>query len=148
MLAFASGVAAGYWAVPHLLAALQPGSVPSSPPPGSVTLTDTTTSPSTDATTGLAAPSQPAFQPLTLTGHGQQASKIINLPAGGYRITMTHDGQNNFIVILDNGQGKQVEVLANQSGKANVSQAVSVDAGNYLFNVGADGNWTIKVEAL
>ena len=85
---------------------------------------------------------------MTVTGHGQQASKTISLPAGGYRVTMTHDGQNNFIVILDDNQGKQVEVLANQVGKANVSQAINVDAGNYLFNVGADGNWTIKIEAL
>jgi hypothetical protein len=152
LLLFAAGVGVGYWTVPALLASVaHPPAQNASVPAGNVPLGDAATSgDTTAANTATATPSSaPAsFQTIVLSGHGQQATKVFTLPAGGYRITMTHDGLGNFIVILADNQGKSIGTLANQVGKANVSQVINASGGSYVCNVGADGNWTIKIEAL
>ncbi len=86
------------------------------------------------------------------SGRGQQVTPVINLPAGSYTITLTHDGASNFQVWLYDLNG--ATVTGDASGRmVNVigpyNDAVQVDItidGPYLFHVNADGNWTIRVE--
>ncbi|MFF5004775.1 hypothetical protein ACFY3G_18325 [Streptomyces phaeochromogenes] len=89
---------------------------------------------------------QSGFEPITLQGTGQQATKKFQLNAGGYRFSLTHDGERNFSAWLTDDQGNNVDLLANKIGETNVSKVVNVPRGTYLVNVGADGNWTIKID--
>lgn len=141
------GVAVGY-VLPHPLWPEEPKQAVAAKTDTTIDVPITLPPDTTDGLSGTspAGQSQSAFSPVTLTGRGQQGTKVITLPGGGYRITMTHDGTSNFIVILKDGQGKQIEVLTNQVGKSTTSQVINLPNGSYLFNIGADGNWTIKIE--
>jgi len=61
---------------------------------------------------------------------------------------MTHQGNRNFIVQLLDENGEQVSTsLVNEIGRFDGSKAVRVPRdGVYLFEVQADGSWTIQVE--
>ncbi len=111
---------------------------------GSILPVTTVSTPQSDNTA-----TAPTFSPITLTGTGQQATKTVTLPTGGYRVTMTHDGQDNFIVhLVDSGGNTIGSSLANEIGPQNISQVINVAGGDYLFNVEADGNWTIKIDSI
>jgi hypothetical protein len=61
---------------------------------------------------------------------------------------MSYQGERNFIVSLLDRNGKDVEpVVANEVGAANPSKAVRISNDDiYLFNVQADGPWTVEIE--
>ena len=91
----------------------------------------------------------PTFSPITLSGTGQQATRLVALPAGGYRVTMTNgDSADHFSVWLKDGSGNDVDLLVNQLTPATNSKVTNVPGGNYVFDVEAGGTWTIQVEAL
>lgn len=91
----------------------------------------------------------PTFTTIDLNGNGQQATKKVSLPAGGYRITITNDNTDHFDVWLVDANGKDVDLLYNNSDSTvNTSKIENVTGGNYFFNVTSTGSWTIKVEAI
>lgn len=78
-------------------------------------------------------------------GVGQEATGLVRLPQGLLTVQMQHDGKRNFIVRMLDAQGKTVELLVNEIGPFDGSKALRVpSAGWYLFDVAADGNWSIK----
>ena len=90
-------------------------------------------------------PSAPASQ--TLSGRGQRVSDRFSLEAGLSIFKMQHNGQRNFIVRLLNESGQNVELFANEIGDYNGTQAVGItSAGQHVFQVDADGSWSITVE--
>lgn len=60
---------------------------------------------------------------------------------------MTHDGGSNFAIVLMNDQGEQIELLVNEIGGFNGAKAVGIEqAGTYILDITADGNWTVLIE--
>jgi hypothetical protein len=67
--------------------------------------------------------------------------------AGGMTVfRFQHQGQANFIVGLLTSRGEEIEGLVNEIGTTNGSTARGLEAGRYLFNVEADGPWSIRIE--
>src|SRR5215208_7797384 len=97
------------------------------------------------------------------------ATDPFGLESGLAIVEMTHQGEGDFVVNLlsarqgeaapvpgpikfsgDQNGGDDIEAafaLAKETGSANISRAVHIPtAGEYVFDVKADGPWTIKVE--
>jgi hypothetical protein len=81
----------------------------------------------------------------SVSGTGQQASELFPLSAGLAVFELEHQGSGTFSVRLLNREGAVVEVLAEAQGPFRGSKAVRVPrAGEYLFDVRADGAWSIR----
>lgn len=60
---------------------------------------------------------------------------------------MKHNGKRNFAVVLLNADGSPADLLANVIGPFDGSKATGLTrAGAYLFNIEADGDWTLDVK--
>ena len=60
---------------------------------------------------------------------------------------MKHDGDSNFIIWLLDETGDPIELLVNEIGGFDGSTAVGIqEAGNYLLDVNADGQWNVTIE--
>jgi len=89
----------------------------------------------------------PTPEPERFTGRGQQVSPRFALDAGLAVFRMTHDGGSNFAIVLMNDQGEQIELLVNEIGGFNGAKAVGIEqAGTYILDITADGNWTVLIE--
>ena len=79
---------------------------------------------------------------------GQKATQLFYLSQGLHTISMTHSGSSNFIVKLLDNDGNPVDYsLVNEIGSFNGSKAVKINySGIYLFNVQADGSWSINIQ--
>jgi hypothetical protein len=104
--------------------------------PGPVRLFNTTTEAETYAAT---------FRPIALQGVGQTATREVNLSWPVTVATFTHSGRSNFIVHSFR-QGKD-DSLVNEIGTYRGQTAIA-GAGPIVFDVRADGAWTIQLEAL
>ena len=112
-----------------------------------VTVTKTVTPTSSYVTTQAAAPAAPAA-PASFNGTGTTATAKFSLYEGLYRITLAHDGKRNFQVELMDAKGNTVEYLMNKIGVVNENKALRINnAGDYLLNIEADGNWNITFQA-
>jgi len=82
----------------------------------------------------------------TISGNGPTATKLIWLDPGAWVFSMQHSGSGHFPCWLMNSDGRKMELLANTTGPFKGSQAVGIEqAGNYLFNISANGEWSITV---
>ena len=85
--------------------------------------------------------------PLTLSAKGQQASQFFKLNSGLTTFKMTHDGSSHFSIWLLDSSGNKTELLVNDVGSFDGSKAVGIsDAGVYVLDISADGNWTVNIE--
>jgi hypothetical protein len=67
--------------------------------------------------------------------------------AGGRTVfRFQHQGQASFIVGLLTSRGEEIEGLVNELGTTNGSTARGLEGGRYLFNVEADGPWSIRID--
>lgn len=92
---------------------------------------------------------RPTTAPYTtsFSGKGQAATQLFSMKNGLKTIKMTHDGTSNFIVHILDSNGNDVDGIVNEIGKFNGSKAEGIqDDGVYLFDVQADGNWTINIQ--
>lgn len=80
-----------------------------------------------------------------IEGAGKNISGLVQL-SGLKKFTLNHDGESNFIVILLNSKGETMEYLSNEIGTFNGSMAKNIEQGTYIFDVDADGNWSIDIE--
>lgn len=87
-------------------------------------------------------------EPISLSGSGQQATDPFTLESGLAIMSMTHQGDANFIVDLLDESGISVAPmgLANEIGPFEGSIALQTSAGEHLLDVQANGPWTINVE--
>ena len=86
-------------------------------------------------------------EPIVLSGTGQEATSKFSLEKGLSIFRMTHDGDSNFIIWLLDEEGNEIVLLVNEIGEFDGSKATSIDnAGIYLLDVSADGNWEISIE--
>lgn len=60
---------------------------------------------------------------------------------------MKHDGDSNFAIWLLDETGDRIELLVNEIGDFNGSTVIGIDdAGSYLLDISADGNWNVTIE--
>jgi hypothetical protein len=94
-------------------------------------------------------------QPLTheidyiffFDGAETAATRQFKLLDGLCKIKLKHRGDGNFIVTLLDDQGLPVAGVVNEIGSYDGSQAVKIKrTGTYIFDVRADGPWSIEVE--
>lgn len=85
--------------------------------------------------------------PYSFSGNGVAVPPIFTLADGRANVALTHNGTGHFGAILYNAQtGRMVDLLANAIGAADVTTAVRAAAGEYVIEVSADGDWTIRIE--
>lgn len=116
---------------------------------------NTTANTSTNASAGPEQTSTPAntpnedsttFKPLNFSGTGQVATQSFNWPGGMMRVTMTHQGNHNFIIkLLDSSTGEPQQIIVNEIGSFTGSKAFNAPEGIYVLDVTADGPWTVKI---
>ena len=91
----------------------------------------------------------PELNPINLTGAGQQASQKFTLEEGLSIFSLTHTGNENFIVWLLDGDGQKIKLLVNTIGLSNasLSEAVGIDKkGEYLLDIYTNGEWSVEIE--
>jgi hypothetical protein len=116
---------------------------PTTAAPGTSAATPTTQPPATEALT-TAAPAAP--RPQTISGRGKTATKAFRVDGGMTVFRFQHQGQSNFIIGLLTSRGEAIDGLVNEIGTISGSTARGLEAGRYLFNVEADGPWSIRIE--
>lgn len=86
-------------------------------------------------------------KPIKLSGSSKQATKKFTLEEGLSIFEVKHSGSANFIVELLDNNGDTVELVANEIGSFNGSNAVGIQVkGKHLLNVEADGSWSITIK--
>lgn len=91
-------------------------------------------------------PTEGRTLPTSDAGDRDAAPEPIHLNSGLHRFRMTHAGEGNFIVWLLDGQGNQIDLLANEIGPWDGDAAVGIPRdGAYVLDIVADGPWTIGV---
>jgi hypothetical protein len=92
-------------------------------------------------------PVEDVFAPITVSGTGQKATEKFMLEKGLVVFKMTHSGGGHFSVTLLDSNGDYIALLANEVGAFDGSKAEKINkSGEYLFDVSADGAWTISTE--
>jgi hypothetical protein len=82
----------------------------------------------------------------SFSGEGMAATPLFKLNSGLKIFDITHAGTSNFIVYLYDEEGNLIDLLANAIGDFTGSVAESIDGGNYILNIDADGDWTITIK--
>jgi len=83
---------------------------------------------------------------ITLQGSGQQASDKFTLAPGLSIFEVKHDGESNLIIRLLDKDGNEIDTVFNQIGAFEGDRGCAIKrGGECLFDVIADGNWTIGV---
>ncbi len=100
----------------------------------------------------------PIHQIGSFGGSGDSAHHIIDIGVGLHRVTSSHRGPSNFIVQLINVSSGRTEYLANEIGDAdgvidtlvvhNDGASYRTQAGNFLLQVQAGGQWTVLIERI
>jgi hypothetical protein len=91
-------------------------------------------------------PTPTAQPPVLLAGSGTELTEPVALQPGFNVAAITHDGEGIFRVVVINPNGERGGQLASGSGAWDGSRSIIVlDAGEYAFDVTADGAWTIAV---
>ena len=94
-------------------------------------------------------PTAPAFAPIKLSNRGNQISERFSLPQGLLALKAQHSGEDDFSVSLRaiSGSADQ-ELLIEENGSGEFSKSVQVNnAGDFLIEVRADGEWVLELFA-
>ena len=84
---------------------------------------------------------------VQVAGNGKHNSDQFDLKAGLYIVKVSHTGKRYCGIWLLAADGDAKELITNGTGYIIESKAVKLEhSGNYLFNVEADGAWTIHME--
>jgi hypothetical protein len=81
-----------------------------------------------------------------LHGHGNQLLSDVALSTGMIVFHLTHNGDSNFSIWLDDPNGEHVDLLANSIGNTNETKPEGIKAaGNYTLDITANGDWSIDI---
>ena len=109
--------------------------------------------PSTRSQPSLVTASQPSLteeppsSSLTqLQGNGNNVQTFTTTGFGIRIFMMDYQGKDTFIVVLQDSQGKTLEVLADETGPYNgIMASDPLEGGTYQLEVKASGPWTIDI---
>ncbi|WP_052344288.1 hypothetical protein [Bacillus ndiopicus] len=85
------------------------------------------------------------LEALKLSGSGDTVTKSFTLEDGFVIVNSTHNGGRNFVLTLYDANGNRIDMLVNTIGGYKGAQAIAVTAGEYKYEVKADGAWTINM---
>jgi len=87
------------------------------------------------------------FEPIIITGKGSQITDIIDVPVALSIFSFTHTGRRNFIVRQYTTDYTEVRggLLANEIGDSTGSTTLNAEDGQVVFDVSADGDWTLTI---
>lgn len=119
-----------------------PTATPTVTPPPTATPAPTATATATPLPTATPTP----IPPIEVSGSGQTVTDPLTLPGTISRITLTHTGRRNFIVTAYRADGTS-DLLVNKIGAYTGVRPIVADAPVY-FEIAADGEWTIRIEAI
>ena len=89
----------------------------------------------------------------TFSGTGDDIVSV-NTVSATVLVTMTHDGESNFSVITKTSNDDYIDLLANEIGPYTGTVIQELGTSSWmkkklgLFEVSADGNWTIEIKPL
>jgi len=79
-----------------------------------------------------------------LSGSGQTVTNSFDHPGGLLVMDYEHDGSSNFIVeVYDEESGERVDIPINKIGSIDAATGVPLEAGEYSFDIDADGAWSV-----
>ncbi|MEI6426312.1 MAG: hypothetical protein WCO66_03065 [Candidatus Absconditabacteria bacterium] len=92
-------------------------------------------------------PNSSSNKEITLTDAGKKITSSIHLTQGLHKFKLSYNGESNFSVTLLDSEGNYIALLANEIGDTSSSIGVKIEKeGDYLFNVTAEGTWTITTD--
>ncbi len=83
--------------------------------------------------------------PLILSGTGDDVVSFTSTGTALRVFTMKHSGKSNFAVVLKEGDGTYLKLLANEIGAYSGKKSEQLSTGKYYLDVTADGPWTIQI---
>lgn len=83
----------------------------------------------------------------TFSGTGDDATELFSLSDGLVYFQTSHTGNGHFSVVLYNARGEWIDLITNVIGRYEGRKALSVDAGDYLLDIRADGDWEINISS-
>jgi hypothetical protein len=83
--------------------------------------------------------------PQTYSGTTSGVPTAFTLNEGSATFHMTYQGDSNFIIWLYKSTGEQVELLENEIGNRDDTNAVHVDQGIYWLDITGMGSWSVTV---
>ena len=84
--------------------------------------------------------------PTVFEGDQDAATEAFATDGGLISFTYEHSGESNFIAWLWTAEGTREALIANEIGETSGSTGQGLDAGLYVLEVAADGDWSITVE--
>lgn len=100
---------------------------------------------STQSTTSTV-PTTSSFEPIKLSGKGQEATNTFHLNRGMAKFKMTHTGSSNFAIVLYSSDGDYIDLLVNEIGSFDGSKATPIDESwDYMLDIGASGPWEVTI---
>ncbi|WP_090255507.1 Ig-like domain-containing protein [Ectothiorhodospira marina] len=89
-------------------------------------------------------PGQPAT-PITLEGSGDDVLEFSTQQDGPVYFDLQHTGTGVFFVDILNLEAEQLQSLLINSGDVDVRRVANLDAGSYLLDIEAGGDWSIII---
>jgi hypothetical protein len=95
-------------------------------------------------------PDEPAFEPIVLSGTGDDVVDVSMPTDQAGIITLTHQGGANFAVISYDPAGNRIDLLANVIGNYNGARPVNLTGTEPVgqLEITADGPWTAEIRSL
>jgi hypothetical protein len=118
---------------------------PPAPAPATATPLPPTNTPAPVAPAATPTPAPAPAAPIVLQGKGQTATNPITPPASVSVVTLTHNGQRNFIV--DAFHGGRRDNLVNAIGAYQGARPLA-GTDPVTFDIQADGAWTIQIASI
>jgi hypothetical protein len=96
-------------------------------------------------------------KPIVYSGKGDKVITGVNIPAGSFKATITHDGDHHSHVKLFYGNDKyDYQLLSNESDPYSIAQYLydhfdsykALPVTNGMLEVEGDGNWTITIQRI
>lgn len=103
------------------------------PAPGLPTLTPTAAGPT------------PTPVILKFQGSGDDIVNFTAVTSGLAQFSLSHRGSHNFAVKLLRSNGDYIDLLVNDIGDYDGKGTAKIEAGQYVLDITADGNWAVIV---
>ena len=85
------------------------------------------------------------WRTYTFKGTGDFTHDFTTDNDGTWTFEMNHPGNEDFTVLLQNGHGDTIAVLADPRGSYTGTQSLWLEAGSYSLHVSAGSLWTISM---
>jgi putative hemolysin len=103
--------------------------------------------PTVSAPTPVVTSGSSSISSTTLSGSGDDVVSFTATGTGLRIFTMRYTGTSNFIVVLKDGNGGYMTLLANEIGSYSGKKSEQLTTGKYYLDVTASGPWSIQISS-